>query len=350
MAPDSSLLGHQLGGKAFGFRLYMVGVVALCLVSVLCFTFQAQASTRKNEVPGALAALSPSPDSIKKESLVSPVSSPSVPDIPAETPSVLWRNRIQIPIKEPLIQKYIRYYQRDGRRTFSDALERAKTCIPQMTEILESHGVPAELVWIVLVESRFEKHASYRGAGGYWQMLAGTARSLGLRVDKSVDERRDLIKSTKAAAKYLKQLNERYDSWLLALAAYNAGGGPISCAAGKSRCVKDWELNGHRYLPARSRVYAAKTLAAIQVMREPEMYGFESPNYCKPKDFDPIMVGSPVHLKEIARWIDVPVSHLMDLNPSLRHDAMSLDTGFALRLPSGSREKFDLAYEVHRRR
>jgi membrane-bound lytic murein transglycosylase D len=218
-----------------------------------------------------------------------------------------------------------------------------------MTEILESYGVPGEFIWIVLVESRFEKHASYRGAGGYWQLMAGTARNLGLRVDKWVDERKDPIKSTKAAAKYLKQLYERYDSWLLALAAYNTGGGPISCVV-RNRCVKDWELNGHKYLPARSKVYAAKVLAAMQVMREPEQHGFESPKYCKPKDFDPIMVKSPVNIEVIAGWIGVPVSQILDLNPSLRQSAIPPDSGFALRLPSGSREKFDLAYSIHLRR
>jgi membrane-bound lytic murein transglycosylase D len=228
-------------------------------------------------------------------------------------------------------------------------MERAKTLLPQMTEILESYGVPAEFAAIVLVESRFEKGASYRGAGGYWQMLAPTAEMLGLRVDRWVDERRDPIKSTKAAAKYLRQLYERYDSWLLALSAYNSGGRLISCAV-KERCVKEGELNGQKYLPARSKAYVSKVLAVMTIMREPEEYGFESPKYCKPKDFDPIMVKSGLKLDQIAGWIGVPVSQLQDLNPSLRQDAVPPDSGFALRLPSGYREKFDLAYDLNTRR
>ena len=346
MAPDSSLLGHQLGGSVQGLRRFLFTACALAFLSMLLFTFQAHAKTEGTEFPGALAALSPSQDSIKKEVQVSPVSLPIPTDALMGTPPVLWRNRIQIPIKEPLIQKYIRFYQGEGRKTFSDAMEKAKTCVPQMTEILESYGVPAELVAVVFVESRFEKHASYRGAGGYWQMLAPTARALGLRVDRWVDERRDPIKSTKAAAKYFKQLHERYDSWLLALAAYNSGGGPISCAV-KSRRVKEGELYGRRFMPARSMVYVSKVLAAMHVMREPEEYGFESPKYCKSKDFDPVLVKSPLKLAEIADWIDVPVSQLQDLNPSLRQDTMPPDSGFALRLPSGTREKFHLAYDVH---
>jgi membrane-bound lytic murein transglycosylase D len=327
----------------------LLKTAAVCFIFVLLFTSQAWAKTDNKEIPGTLAALSPSHESLKKEISTLPVYQPALPDAITESPPVPWRNRIQIPIKEPLIQKYIRFYQGEGRRTFSGAVEKGKEYIPQMTEILESHGVPAELVWIVLVESRFEKHASYRGAGGYWQLMAGTARSLGLRVDRWVDERRDPIKSTKAAAKYLRQLYERYDSWLLALAAYNTGGGPISSVV-KNRYVKDWELNGHKFLPARCKVYSAKVMAAMHVMREPAEHGFESPQYCKPKDFDPIMVKSPVRLEVIAGWIGVPVSQILDLNPSLHRNTMPPDSGFALRLPSGSREKFDLAYSVHSRR
>jgi hypothetical protein len=88
----------------------------------------------------------------------------------------------------------------------------------------------------------------------------------------------------------------------------------------------------------------------MDIMREPEKYGFEYPNFCKPTDFDPVLVNKSLKLEEIARRIDVPVSHLQELNPSLQEDAMSPRSGFALRLPPGSREKFDLAYEVYTRR
>jgi membrane-bound lytic murein transglycosylase D len=277
-----------------------------------------------------------------------PLTQPSPVDTVDGTPAVPWRNRIQIPIHEPLIQKYIRFYLGEGRKSFAEGMKKGDNCILRMTEILESQGVPAELVSIVFVESRFEKSASYRGAGGYWQMMAGTARRWGLRVDRWVDERRDPIKSTKAAAKYLKTLYSHYDSWLLALAAYNAGDRPIGCVARKC-CVKDGELYG-RMLPARSAVYVSKVLAAMHVMRESEKYGFQCPNYCRPTEFDPVLVNRPLRLEEVAAWIDVPVGRLQELNPSLQQDAMSPGSGFALRLPLGSREKFDLAYEAHARR
>ncbi len=348
MAPDSSLHWHHAAGSEAGFRERFAKAAALLLLSLFIFNFQAQAGAEGAEIPGALAALSLHGDSPKMDISAMPLTQPTPVNAINGTPAVSWRNRIQIPINEPLIRKYIRFYQGEGRTTFSEAMEKARKCLPQMSEILESQGVPAEMVSIVFVESHFEKTASYRGAGGYWQMMAATERKMGLRVDRSVDERRDLIKSTKAAAKYLKTLYEQYDSWLLALAAYNAGSRPINCVARKC-CVKDGELYGRR-MPAHFAVYVSKVLAAMNIMREPEKYGFEYPNFCKPTDFDPVLVNTPLKLEEIAKWIDVPVSHLQELNPSLRQDAMSPGSGFALRLPPGTRDKFDLAYEVYTRR
>ncbi len=346
MAPDSSLHGHHATGSEAGFRGIIVKVVALTLIFLFMLNFPAQAKAQSTETPGTLVALS-LPGPLPKYG-VSTLTQPIHADTLEGSPAVLWRNRIEIPINEPLIQKYIRFYQGEGRKTFSAAMDKASTCLPRMAEILESQGVPAEMVSVVFVESRFEKNATYRGAGGYWQMLAGTARHMGLRVDRWVDERRDPIKSTKAAAKYLRRLHDQYDSWLLALAAYNVGGGSIGCVARKGR-VKDGELNG-RMLPARSAVYVSKVLAAMNIMREPDKYGFECPNYCKPTDFDPVLVNTPLKLEEVAKWINVPVSRLEELNPSLQKDAMLPVSGYALRLPSGSREQFDLAYEANIRR
>jgi len=309
--------------------------------------YPAQAGAESRETYGELAALSlPGEPSNKDftESLTRPV----VPENIEGTPVTRWRNGIQIPIREPLIERYIRFYQEDGRKTFSQAMKRAKTCLPEMAEILESQGVPAEIVSVVIVESGFENNTSYRGAGGYWQMMAATARKNGLRVDRWVDERKDPIKSTKAAAKYLKTLYAQYDSWLLALAAYNAGTRPINCVARKC-CVRDGALYG-RKLPAHSAVYVSKVLAAMYILREPQKYGFDFPNYHRRTDYDPVLVHKPLDLELVAQWIDVPVSRLKELNPSLQLDAMPPSSGFALRLPAGSREKFDLAYEVYTQR
>jgi len=348
MAPDSSLHRHHAVGLEAGFRANLAKVTALLLLSLLIFHFPAQAGAEGMETPGALAALPSSGDFPKQDISSTPLTQPTPTDAVEGTPAVLWRNGIQIPIHEPRVERYIRFYRGEGRKTFSNAMERARSYLPKMAEILESQGVPGELISIVFVESGFEKNSSYRGAGGYWQMMAATARNMGLRVDRWVDERRDPIKSTKAAAKYLKTLYELYDSWLLAVAAYNAGTRPVNCVARKCR-VKDGELYG-RKMPAHTAVYVSKVLAAMNIIREPEKYGFECPNYRRPTEFDPVYVITPLKLEEVAEWIDVPVSRLQELNPSLQLDAMPPGSGFALRLPSGSRDKFDLAYEVYARR
>jgi membrane-bound lytic murein transglycosylase D len=345
MAPDSSLHRHHAGVSGAALGKSIARIAALFLFSLLIFDLPVEAGAEGLETLGSLAVVSLPADSAKVDVSAAPLTQPTPIDAAKGTPAVLWRNGIQIPIHEPLVERYIRFYQGEGRRTFSAAMKRAKAYLPMMTEILESQGVPAEMISIVFVESGFERDCSYRGAGGYWQMMAATARNMGLRVDRWVDERRDPVKSTKAAAKYLKTLHEQYDSWLLALAAYNAGTRPICCVARTCR-VKDGELYG-RKLPACSAVYVSKVLAAVNILREPEKYGFGFPNYCRPTDYDPVLVNAPLKLEEVAEWINVPVSRLKELNPSLQQNTMPPGSGFALRLPAGSREKFDLSYEVH---
>ena len=346
MAPDSSLHGLHAAGSEASLRGFFVKLTALVLLSQLIFPFAAQAGSENVENAGKLASLSTPVDSLNAEISPATLTWPAPAEPVEGTAAVLWRNRIQIPIHEPLVKRYIRFYEGLGRQSFSAALAKAGKCLPEMTEILESRGVPGEMVSIVFVESGFRGTSeSDRGAGGYWQLLPATARLMGLRVNRWVDERFDPIKSTKAAAKYLRKLHEHYDSWLLAIAAYNAGTVPLCCVAGKCR-VKDGMLYGRR-LPAYSTVYVSKVMAAMHILREPEKYGFENPHLCRPTEYDPVLVTTHLSLERVAQWIDVPLSRLKELNPSLRLDTMPSSSGFALRLPPGTREKFDLAYEVY---
>lgn len=230
-----------------------------------------------------------------------------------------------------------------------ESIERSRFYIPLMIEILESYNVPAELVSVVFIESSFKGHASHKGAVGYWQLMAPTARSMGLRVDRWVDERLDPIKSTKAAAKYLGSLYEQFGSWTLALAAYNAGCGPVWSAAKKHRAKDFWELSKRRSLPSITRAYVPKVLAAMHIMRNLENHGFQCPDHFPRFDYESIWVKVPLRLQQVARWIDVSVDELQSLNPSLRLDRLPPDSGYALRLPSGGRDKFDVAYNNYLR-
>ncbi len=349
MAPDSSLHRLHAAGSEARLRGLFVKLTALVLLSQLIFPFAAQAGSENVENPATLAMLSLPENSLNADNSPMTLTRPAPADPVEGTAAVLWRNRIQIPIHEPLVKRYIRFYEGAGRKSFSAALEKAGKYLPEMTQLLESRGVPGELVSIVFVESGFRGTSeSYRGAGGYWQLLPATARRMGLRVNRYVDERFDPIKSTKAAAKYLRTLHEHFNSWPLAIAAYNAGSGPINCVAGRCR-VENGMLYGRR-LPAYSAVYVARVLAAMDIMRDPEKYGFRCPHLCRPTEYDPVLVTTHLSLERVAQWIDVPLSRLKELNPSLRLDTMPSSSGFALRLPPGTREKFDLAYEVYSRR
>lgn len=351
MAPDSRFWRHQLGET--NIRLRRILPKAAVLLCVLCAMGFSNVEARTEPERESWNDLSTALQSIEKpsqgESLMLTSVSPATTIIKSSpTGQSSDRNQIHIP-NHPSVQKYIRFYKGEGRATLMGSLERSRRYLPIMTEILESYGVPAELIHVVMVESCFRGQATCRGAGGYWQLLAGTARSLGLRVDRWVDERRDPIKSTQAAAKYLRSFYREYRSWPLVLAAYNTGGRPVSRALGKCKTSDYWELSRRGLLPARTRAYVPKVLAAIQVTRDLEADGFARPQYSFHSEVDPIYVRSGLSLEDIAQWIDTPLSRLKDLNPSLRLDKLPPDGGGFLNLPFGVKAQFDVAYQQYLR-
>lgn len=351
MAPESRLWRHQLGESVKGLRRGLLRAsLPICLVVSMSIT-QAEAKTEPTDSWSRTAStfLFFERSSVKDYPATASLS--PVPDVP-DSPTVgRWSNRIQIPIpNQPSIQNYIRFYHGQGQRTFLTALERSWPYVALMSKILESHGVPPELLSVVLVESCFKRDASCRGAGGYWQMLAATARKMGLRVDRWVDERLDPVKSTEAAARYLRSFYDQYHSWDLALAAYNAGSGPVTRAMQRSGADDFWELARRGRLPHRTREYVPKVLAAVSVMRDLEEYRAERSRYFKAYSCESIDVNASLDLRQVARWIDVPLEDLRDLNPSLRLDRLPPDEGGHLNLPSGTREKFALAYKEYFRK
>ena len=352
MAPVSSTWRHQLGEATTNLWRNCHRAALTFLFLTLFLTTKAEAKT--DPIGGVWSDLSIGFLHSREAQRSGPLQMASFTSTPAyfhASPAGGSSKRMQIPIpNHPAINHYIRQYKDGNRRTFLEALDRSWSYVPVMEEIFRSEGVPEELIYLALVESCFRGKASYRGAGGYWQLLSPTARSMGLRVDAWVDERVDPIKSTRAAAQYLKTLHDRFGSWPLALAAYNAGDAAVTRCVQRYGSNDFWTLYNRKAFSRTTRQYVPKVLAAIQIARDLESHGFRRPESFEVFDFEPISVRKPLKLEEVARWIQVPVSDLRVLNPSLRKDSIPPGSEYTLRLPLGAHDRFSLAYRDYVRK
>lgn len=162
----------------------------------------------------------------------------------------------------PLVEGYVRYFSGSGARQFQASRKRLEEYRAMIEEVLEQEDLPRELMWIGLVESGYNPLArSPKNAVGIWQFMPETAQMFGLRVD-GVDERSDPLKSTRAAARYLKFLYARFRDWSLVLAAYNAGERRIQDALERSGLADFWQLAQSGLVPRETQAYVPAVLAA----------------------------------------------------------------------------------------
>ena len=209
--------------------------------------------------------------------------------------------------------------------------------------ILRENNVPEEFIYLSMLESELKTDArSYVGAMGQWQFMDYTAKSFGLKMDYWVDERRDPIKSTEAAARYLLYLYEEFNDWYLVMAAYNAGEGRVGRSIRYERTRDYWKL---RTLPRATRNYVPYILAVAAISIEPEKYGFTNvsplPTW---GDFDTLTLNQSYELETIARACGVSYNRLRDLNPELRK-LITPPYNYVIRLPRGTRNV--LAREIN---
>jgi len=229
------------------------------------------------------------------------------------------------------IQFWLDYFTGPGRRRFARALARMEKYREVVEGVLSELGLPKELAVVPLIESGFYMKARSRArAVGPWQFLAGTARLYGLRVNWWIDERRDLVASTYAAGHYLKDLYELWDSWLLALAAYNAGEYRVARAVLHQRTRDFWKLD----LPPQTKRYVPKFLAALYIVRDPAAYGFELPR-AEPFRFDEVRVSDATDLSLIAKLAGCSLAEIRALNPSLLRWCTPPRAEVAVRVPRG---------------
>ncbi len=267
----------------------------------------------------------------------------STDEIQKAPPQRLSLNRpAEFDFAHPRIDAFVTKYQTNLRGFYSRALARSGRYVPRMTSILEKEGVPAELAYLPLIESGFSTRATSRaGAAGPWQFIPGTGRRYGLRIDQYVDERRDPVKSTRAAARYLKDLHEMFGDWHLSLAAYNTGEGNIMKALGRVGADGFWDMRERGYLYQETEDYVPGFLAALQIAEDPEAYGFDTPEE-QPVKYDLVRVDRSIRLSTVAKLSGASVDEIQDLNPAL-HRGIVPPKGYTVRIPKGTKDDFQIA-------
>jgi membrane-bound lytic murein transglycosylase D len=211
-----------------------------------------------------------------------------------------------------------------------------------MQEILKSKNLPEEIVFLSLIESGFNPYAYSRSrAVGPWQFISGTAKRYGLVIDWWRDERKDPVKSTTAAADYLTDLYEMFNSWDLAMAAYNAGEGRIQRAMHRTKSGDYWSLLKTRYIKKETKNYVPKFIAASLIADSPEEYGFKDIEYHEPWEYEEVQVESPLDLEVAAQCAGITYEEIKELNPELRRWCTPPNVPvYNLKIPADKKDMF----------
>lgn len=238
------------------------------------------------------------------------------------------------------VQGHIRFFNTSIRDRFEQWLLRLNRYRPLVEDIFAEFDLPSDLVHLSLVESGFNPYAYSRAkATGPWQFMKGTGKIYGLRIDHYVDERRDPIKSTIAAARYLRDLYDLFGTWPLAMAAYNAGEGKVQRALNKAQAESFSEISRTKLIRRETKQYVPRIMAATIIARNPNQYGFNQVPVA-PHVFEEVVVTRPLHFRAISNVTGIPYSELRLLNPELRRDATPPDdTAYHLKVPVGTSAK-----------
>lgn len=240
------------------------------------------------------------------------------------------------------IQNNINLFSDKIKEKFSIWLSRSTKYIEKMKEILNEKGLPEDLVYLPLIESGFNVNAKSRAkAVGPWQFIESTGKRYGLIIDWWRDERKDPIKSTNAAAKYLKDLYMMFGDWSLALAAYNAGEGRVGKAVNRVGENDYWTLLNTKYLPNETKNYVPKYIAAITIAKQPEEFGFENIKEHEPFSYEEVVIPSPTDIDIIAKCAETDLNTIKELNPELKRWSTPMNVReYIIRIPEGKKEKF----------
>jgi membrane-bound lytic murein transglycosylase D len=210
---------------------------------------------------------------------------------------------------------------------FFTAMNNAYIFIPTIKNILNKNNIPQEFLYLAMAESNFKTKAySNKSASGLWQFMSRTGKGYNLKIDSYVDERRDLIKSTKAASQYLSSLHKRFGKWYLAAIAYNCGGGRLSKAIDRAGSDKLSVLldEDKKYIPRESRYYIRK-IVALALIGNDEQFMLKSEyehllNRANAYSIATVKLSSGESLKRVAKILNMPLENLKKLNRHLKYD------------------------------
>ena len=258
----------------------------------------------------------------------------------------------------PRAISFVQDYMEKNTEDLMEIKDWGRPYFTMMENILGQYGLPTELKYLAVIESRLKRSAvSWAGAVGPWQLMPATARILGLKVNRTYDERKDYYKSTHAAAKYLKDLYTEFGDWLLVIAAYNGGPGNVYSAIRKSGSRNFWNLQ--YYLPAESRTHVKKfigthyifegqgSVTTLTKAEAKEQMGVTA-TYLLRRDLSAqeltntksVTVSGKYHSAVIARHISMDQNTFNRYNPDFDKKMASADNAYELKLPSDKMEVF----------
>jgi membrane-bound lytic murein transglycosylase D len=240
------------------------------------------------------------------------------------------------------VKPFIVLYAADRRDQVERMMGRGHLYFPMFAQELDKRGLPLRLKYLPVIESALNPHAvSSMGANGLWQFMYGTAKYIGLDISTYIDERRDPVKATRAAASYLSDLHDIYDDWLLVIAAYNCGPGNVNKAIRRAGYSDDfWKI--YPFLPRETRGYVPAFIAATHVMEHHAVYRLFPRAVDIPMNTEAVMVEGPMPMSNLAKGLDVPKATLKALNPSYKRDFIpGGDQLHSVRLPKAQALAFE---------
>lgn len=250
-------------------------------------------------------------------------------------------------VRNSRVEKWVRAFTGPLRGNFARWITRASIYAPTMEQALREYHVPTDLIYLAMIESGFNPKAySHAHAAGAWQFIRSTGKLYGLQSGGIIDERRDLIKSSRAAASHLRDLHRIYGDWYLAFAAYNAGPGSVNRAIRRSGTRNYWKMTEGktRFLRQETKDYVPRILAAAIITKDYRRYGFSSQLFEKPLDYAVVTVPDATDREVIAKCAGTTVEDIQFLNPSLVAGVTPPGKSYCVLVPGGTEERFRKNY------